>query len=50
MESVYVQARSQDFSWGVRTSIIGTKYFNVGMVRYASSGDTQGGVTNLGPN
>ena len=35
---------------GVRTSINGTKCFNVGMVRYASSGDTQGGVTNLGTN
>ena len=52
------QARSQDFSWGegggVRTSITGTKYFNIGMIHYACpiqvSDDTQGRVTNLGTN
>ena len=35
---------------GVRTSITGTKYFNVGMIRYASSEDIQGRVTNLRTN
>ena len=50
-----MQARSQDFSWGKgggggRTSITGTKYFNVGMIRYASSEDIQGRVTNLRTN
>ena len=48
------QARSQDFSsgGGVRTSITGTKYFNVGMIRFTYamqvSDDTQGRATNPG--
>ena len=41
------------FCWGgggVRTSRIGTQYFNVWMIRYASSENTQGRVTNLQSN
>ena len=39
------QARSQDFLWGG-----GTQYVNVGMIRYASSKNTQDRVTNLRTN
>ena len=38
------------FCGGVRTSRIGTQYFNVWMIRYASSENTQGRVTNLRSN
>ena len=48
------EAHSLDFTWGVPTSVTGTKYFNVGMIHYAYamqvSDDTQGRVTNLGSN